>query len=428
MEIGTFTLTPQQEAGVIHLLELKHAVLGFRPGKGKTLPAIYAAKERCGDTKECLVISQKKIIEKMWKADIVPLNILPKKTTFINTELMNVNDTVFKDLLKKKWECIIVDECHLLKNPTSVQSKRIHKLCKDVPLVIGLSGTPRCNSDEDLFGIMKALHIGNWGNVTKTAFERDFGLRVLKQFGGHSFYKFEGIRPDLKDYWDSKIRKYFLMADYEEGEMPPLYVENSIESGTILPFTRTEIYDKALQGIIHLPESSSTFQKAVAIQKAQQAANGFLYLEEGGVYKIPNFVNQKIEKIKSIIEQNKGLPMIISYRFTEDKNQLLTALSPMVTEDLEAFKDGKKDILLLQCQQGVGVNLQRAKAIIYYTMDVSYVNYEQMIHRAWRTGQKDPVSIYILTYKGSVEDKIWASVKNKKAIGDLLFSIKEELY
>ena len=428
MEIGTFTLTPQQEAGVLHLLELKHAVLGFRPGKGKTLPAVYAAKEQCGDTKECLIISQKKIIDRMWKEDIVPLNILPKKTTFINTELMNVNDGVFNSLLAKKWECIIVDECHSLKNPTSVQSKRIHKLCKDVPLVIGLSGTPRCNSDEDLFGIMRALHIGAWGNITKTAFERDFGLRTLKQFGGHSFYKFEGIRPDLKDFWDQKIRKYFLMADYEDGEMPPLYVENSLETGTVIPFVKSEIYQKALQGIIHLPESSTTFQKAVAIQKAQQAANGFLYLEDGTVYRIPNFVNKKMDKVKELIEQNKGIPMIISYRFTEDKNQLLQALSQYVTEDVEAFKNGRKNILLMQCQQGVGVNLQRAKAIIYYTMDVSYVNYEQMIHRAWRMGQTEPVHIYILTYQGSVEDKIWASVKDKKAIGDLLFSIKEELF
>ena len=427
MELGNFTLTPQQEAGVIHLLELKHAVLGFRPGKGKTLPAIYAAREQCRDTKNCLIISQKKIIDRMWKMDIVPLNILPKKTQFINTELMNVNDEVFKELLNKKWECIIVDECHLLKNPTSVQSKRIHKLCKDVPLVIGLSGTPRCNSDEDLFGIMRALHIGSWGNITKTSFERDFGVRVLKQFGGHSFYKFEGIQPELKDFWDQKIRKYFLMADYEEGEMPPLYVDNSLETGTLLPFEKSEIYNKALQGIINLPESSTTFQKAVAIQKAQQAANGFLYLEDGSVYRIPNFVNKKIEKIKKILEEKKGTPIIISYRFTEDKKRLLEALDN-VTEDLEAFKNGKKDVLLMQCQQGVGVNLQRAKAIIYYTMDVSYVNYEQMIHRAWRTGQVDPVNIYILTYQGSVEDKIWNSVKNKKAIGDLLFSIKEELF
>lgn len=422
MELGKYTLTPEQEAGVIHLLELKHSVLGFRPGKGKTLPAIYAALEQCGNEKRCLVISQKKIIENMWKEDIVPLNILPAKTTFINTELMNINDDVYKNLLRTQWECIIVDECHLLKNPTSVQSKRIHKLCEDVPLVIGLSGTPRCNSDEDLFGIMRALHIGNWGKIKKTEFERDFGVRVLKQFGGHSFYKFEGIKPELKEWWDSKIEKYFLMTDYEEGEMPPLNIVPKI-----LPFVKTEEYTKALQGIINLPELATTFQKAVAIQKAQQAANGFMYLEDGVVYNIPNFINSKLIDMKKHIDDNPGITRIIVYRFTEDKRKLQEAFGNECTEDLKKFTSGQSKMLLMQCQQGVGVNLQVADEIHFYTMDVSFVNYIQMIHRAWRKGRINDVNIFIWQYEGSVEEKIWASVKQKKAIGDLLFSIKSLL-
>ena len=421
MEIGKYILTPEQEAGVIHLLELKHSVLSFRPGKGKTLPAIYAAFEQCGNKKKCLVISQKKIIENMWQEDIVPLNILPTLTTFINTELMNVNDSVYKNLLKEKWECIIVDECHLLKNPTSVQSKRIHKLCENIPLVIGLSGTPRCNSDEDLFGIMRGLHIANWGKIKKTEFERDFGVRTLKQFGGHSFYKFEGIKPELKDWWDQKIQKYFLMADYEEGEMPPLNIISKV-----LPFSKSEEYSKALKGIINLPEFATTFQKAVAIQKAQQAANGFLYLEDGEVYNLPTFVNSKLENIKKIIKESPDLTRIIVYRFTQDKRQLLETFKGIATEEVKAFQTGKYKVLIMQCQQGVGINLQIADEIHFYTMDVSFVNYIQMIHRAWRKGRFADVNIYIWQYEGSVEEKIWASVREKKAIGDLLFSIRKE--
>ena len=422
MEIGEYTLTPQQELGVLHLLELKHAVLSFRPGKGKTLPAIYAAKEFCGNTGRCLIISKKLIIEKMWEVDIVPLNILPPKTTFMNTELMNVNDAVYDTLLQVKWDCVIVDECHLLKNPTSVQSKRIHKLCEKVPLVIGLTGTPRCNSDEDLYGIMRALHIGNFGKIRKTEFEREFGIRTLKQFGGHSFYKFEGIKPELKEWWDTKIAKYFLMADYEEGEMPPLVINKKI-----IPFVKTEEYTKALKGVINLPEFATTFQKCVAVQKAQQAANGFMYLEDEKVYKVPNYKADKMNNMVGLINKTPEKKRIIVYRFTEDKNQLLATFGNKVTDDQALFKTGKCNILLMQAQQGVGVNLQTVDEIHFYTMDVSFVNYEQMIHRAWRTGRTTEVNIYIWLYEGTVEEKIWASVCEKKAIGDLLFSIKKEL-
>ena len=335
---------------------------------------------------------------------------------------MNVNDEVYKRILKTEWGCIIVDECHLLKNPTSVQSKRVHKLCEKVPLIIGLSGTPRCNSDADLFGIMRALHIGNWGKIRKTEFEGDFGVRTLKQFGGHSFYKFEGIRPDLKEWWDEKIQKYFLMADYEEGEMPDL---NILEKK--LPFVKTEEYTKALKGIINLPEGATTFQKCVAIQKAQQAANGFMYVDLDGeyiTYQLPNYKNIKLTDMTNIIQADLSLTRIIVYRFKEDKVKLLETFKGLCTESVKEFQAGLYKILLMQCQQGVGMNLQIADEIHFYTMDVSYVNYVQMIHRAWRKGRIDDVNIYIWIYEGSVEEKLWASVKEKKAIGDLLFSIR----
>ena len=262
--------------------------------------------------------------------------------------------------------------------------------------------------------------------VDQTEFERDYGVRTLKQFGGHSFYKFEGIKPELKEWWDEKIQKYFLMADYEEGEMPPLNIINKV-----LPFVKTEEYEKALKGIINLPEGATTFQKCVAIQKAQQAANGFMYIEtdncETITYQIPNHKNLKLQGILDIVSNTPNLKRIIAFRFKEDKIKLQQIFGNNCTDNVSEFKAGKAKILLMQCQQGVGVNLQIADEIHFYTMDVSYVNYEQFIHRAWRKGRVDVVNIFVWQYEGSVEEKIWASVREKKAIGDLLFSIRSVL-
>lgn len=421
MEIGNYTLEQHQVDGVFHLWNVKHGILSYKPGKGKTLPAIYAVKEFCPNGK-VLVISKKKIIDEMWKKDIEPLGLLPKKTTYINTELMNMNDEVFKNLEKSWWDAIIVDECHLLKNPTSVQSKRIHKLTKDCPLVIGLSGTPRCNSDEDLYGIMHALNCGQWGKIKKTEFERDWGIRELKQFGGHTFYKFMGIKPYLKEIWEAGISKYFLGADYEEQEMPELCVlEEKI------PFEKTENYTKALKGIVNLPEYASTFQKSIALMKAQQVANGFVYGEDdtgkSTVIKLPGFVNKKLEKLKSYLVPGKKI--IIVYRFQEDKEILLKAI-PSATDILDDFRK-TKDVLLMQAQQGVGVNLQIADEIWFYTMDSSYINYVQMIHRAWRKGRTDKVIIRIFTYDGSLEEGIWNAVQKKIGIADAFFDILKKI-
>jgi SNF2 family DNA or RNA helicase len=81
----------------------------------------------------------------------------------------------------------------------------------------------------------------------------------------------------------------------------------------------------------------------------------------------------------------------------------------------------------MQAQQGVGVNLQIADEIWFYTMDSSYINYVQMIHRAWRKGRTDKVIIRIFMYDGSLEEGIWNAVQKKIGIADAFFDILKKI-
>ena len=94
------------------------------------------------------------------------------------------------------------------------------------------------------------------------------------------------------------------------------------------------------------------------------------------------------------------------------------------TEVVDDFKKGKANILLLQCSRCESFNLQMCNRITFYTMDYSYIKYNQMIHRAWRMGQTEPVQIDVLTHKDTVETKIWKAVSNKEKLADLFMSIK----
>ena len=62
--------------------------------------------------------------------------------------------------------------------------------------------------------------------------------------------------------------------------------------------------------------------------------------------------------------------------------------------------------------------------IIFYTLDYSFIKYNQMLHRVWRMGQTDQVNIDILTFKDTIETKIWNTVKNKEKLANLFMSIK----
>lgn len=161
--------------------------------------------------------------------------------------------------------------------------------------------------------------------------------------------------------------------------------------------------------------------------KAQQVANGFVYIEnEQGEIKtipMPNFVNKKLDKLLSYLDPKKKI--IIVYRFQEDKEKLLKTI-PSATMDIGEFRKNK-NVLVMQAQQGVGVNLQIADEIWFYTMDSSYINYVQMIHRAWRKGRTDEVYIRIFMYEGSLEEAIWNTVQKKISIADAFFDIIERI-
>ena len=66
---------PYQEAGMLLLLERKHACLFFVPGKGKTYPCIDAIRDidkSKNGRANVLVLSTADAIRNMWEVDIVP--------------------------------------------------------------------------------------------------------------------------------------------------------------------------------------------------------------------------------------------------------------------------------------------------------------------------------------------------------------------
>ena len=109
-------------------------------------------------------------------------------------------------------------------------------------------------------------------------------------------------------------------------------------------------------------------------------------------------------------------PTTIVYRFEADKRSILTVLKDKCTENVEDFKQGKYNILLLQCSRCESFNLQMCKHMIFYTLDYSYIKYNQMLHRIWRMGQTDDVKVDVLIHKDTVETKIWNAIQNKEKL------------
>lgn len=413
-----------QDSGRWFLLERKHACLFYKPGKGKTYPCIDALIEvnkDKNDKAKVLILSTADAIKNMWNAEIVPQNILPKDTVLMSFNSAIVEATKQK-LTKIKWDVLIVDECHKVKSNSSKTSKLVYQLSKKTEYVWGLSGTPRGNNDIDIFCQFHNLCVSEWGKISYTQFVEQCCDLDNKFFGGRMITVPLGVNIKYLPGWERNIAMYTQRVDYsEEDEMPELNV-NLIE----LPYEPTKEYLEAEQGVISIGEYETTMAKLAAIQKLHQIANGFLYIQDEDfnrqVYNIEH--NKKLDWLEANLNDE---PVVIVYRFEEDLRQIKAKLDELryeSTEIVEEFKNGHADVLLLQCSRCESFNLQMCKRIIFYTLDYSYIKYNQMLHRVWRMGQNENVTIDVLTFKDTVETKIWKAVKNKEQLAQLFMSIK----
>lgn len=413
-----------QEMGHLFLLERKHCCLYYKPGKGKTYPTIDALRDVDASKNgkaNVLILSTADAIKNMWNAEIVPQNILPKNTVLLSLSAAIQEKTKTK-LTGIKWDVIIVDECHKIKSHNSKSSKLVYMLSKKAEYVWGLSGTPRGNTDIDIFCQFHNMCVSDWGKITYSQFVSQCCDIDKKFFHGQTVTIPIGINERYKAGWERNIAMYTQRVGYtDEDDMPALNV-NVVE----LPYTPTKEYLQAEQGVISVADYESTMTKLSAIQKLHQAVNGFLYVyDEDGNKLIHNIErNKKLDWIRSNMP-NK--PTVIVYRFEADvkaiQNQLIAA-GCTFTEIVEDFKQGKANILLLQCSRCESFNLQMCKRMIFYTLDYSYIKYNQMLHRVWRMGQNEDVQIDILTFKDTIETKIWNTVRNKEKLADLFMSIK----
>lgn len=410
-----------QEDGVLLLLERKHACLFYKPGKGKTYPTVEAARavdKAMNGNAKVLVLSTADAIKNMWLVEIAPQHIMPNNTVYMSFNSAIQDDTKSK-LMKLKWDVIIVDESHKIKSHNSKTSKLVYLLSRKCEYVWGLTGTPRGNTDIDIFCQFHNMCISEWGNVSYTHFVDQCCDLDRKFFHGQMVKIPIGINKKYQPGWERNIAMYTQRVEYdEEDNMPDLNV-NLVE----LDYTATKEYLQAEAGVVSIGDYESTMTKLAAVTKLHQIVNGFAYIYDEDGNRITHTIEhcKKLDWLKNNVTDK---PTVIVYRFEADKENISSLFEDKWTESVEDFKQGKYNILLLQCSRCESFNLQMCKHMIFYTLDYSYIKYNQMLHRIWRMGQVDDVVIDILIHKDTVETKIWNTVQNKEKFADLFMAIK----
>ena len=144
----------------------------------------------------------------------------------------------------------------------------------------------------------------------------------------------------------------------------------------------------------------------------------------------------KLKAFTDLVESTEDR-LIVFYNFTKEA-ELMAEIAAQLNREisivngsskvLTAYEQCDDSITFIQYQAGaMGLNLQKANKIIYFTLPLSSELYEQSKKRIHRIGQEKPCFYYQLICKGSIEEKILKTLEMRKDYTEKLFERDENI-
>jgi SNF2 family DNA or RNA helicase len=309
-----------------------------------------------------------------------------------------------KELLQLKDFTLLLDESSLIQNEAAKRSKFILKM--HPANVILLSGTPTGGKYERLWSQM---HLLGWNISKKMYWNQYVNVYYLDSMGGHSI-------PIVKGYKNVDRLKRKMN---EHGCM----------------FLKTdEVFDLPQQTFIkvQIPVSKEyrKFRKDKFIRIEETELVGDTTLKKMLYSRMlcGQYSESKLKAFTDLVESTEDR-LIVFYNFTDELIEMTKVIEGHhfgivngAKKDLHIFEKYDDCVLFVQYQAGaMGLNLQKANKIIYFTLPLSSELYEQSKKRIHRIGQEQPCFYYQLICKGSIEEKILATLEMRQDFTEKLF-------
>lgn len=309
------------------------------------------------------------------------------------------------ELLKLNNFTLMLDESSKIKNDKSKQTEFILRL--NAENVILLSGTPTGGKYEELWS---QLHLLGWEIKQKL---------FLKQF--------------VVQEWDDRNSKYKITG-YKNVERLKAKLK---QYGAVFMKTE-EVFDlpEATDVKVKIPGTKlyKEFKKHHIVEIGEELLIGDtpaakkLYLRQlaGG------YNESKLQYVRDLVESTNDR-IIIFYNFKKEYEALVDLIEKPIStvngdlKDLTAYEKFENSVTLIQYQAGaMGLNLQKANKIVYFTLTDKSELFEQSKKRTHRIGQERPCFYYYLLTDGSIEWRMLDVLKERKDYTDALFEKEED--
>ena len=421
-------LRPNQIEAVAFLSQIDKGMILAPVGAGKTAITLTAMKEALdtGRVSRFLVIAPKRVCTDVWT--IEPAKWTPSLTISIAVGSLAQRLTAFDapsqvvvtnyDTLQTlpplpDFDGVVFDELTVLKNPSGKRFKALFARIKDFKIKWGLTGSFTSNGLEDVFGQCKIVDTALLGK-SKTAFLQTYFVLLNKDFG-----EWVAKSTSLRDVM-AVIKPATYLIDTQEymDTLPPL---NVVPVKCAMDMKQYKEMKKDFVAYYEEKEIIAV-NAAVVVNKLQQMASGFSYIEgQPAAW----FSRHKFDRLDEILEENQHANTIIVYNFQAELEELKRRYPNARTIDqqgvISSWNAGRVELLLVHPKSaGHGLNLQfGGSKMVFLSLPWSLDRYEQTIGRLHRSGQKNAVYCYVLLTDKTVDERIFASLHDKRAISDI---------
>ena len=320
---------------------------------------------------------------------------------------------------------LMLDESSLIQNEQAKRSKFILSL--NPSNVILLSGTPTGGKYEKLWS---QLHLLGW-KIDKKMFYNHYVDYHWDDDEGYPIMIVDGYKNEER--LKRKMRQYgchFLKTD-EVFDLPE-QVHQTIKVDISKEY-RTFRKDSIVSLVDYIGEECGGEEEYTRELVGDTVLTKMLYERQlCGQYN-----KDKLEVFKDLVESTNDR-LIVFYNFNDELYQLSDLCEPdilarpisIVNGNLKNLKNYDlydNSITFIQYQAGaMGLNLQKANKIVYFTPPLSSELFEQSKKRIHRIGQDRTCFYYYLTCKGSIEEKIYATLAMRKDYTEALFEMEEK--
>ena len=312
-----------------------------------------------------------------------------------------------KELSKLSNFTLVLDESSLINNEMAKRSKFILKL-KPQNVVL-LSGSLCGGKYERLYSQLKLL---GW-DISKTTYWNTYIDYHFEDMGGFPVRFIDGYKN--VDRLKRKMREYgchFLKTE-DVLELP-----EQIFTTVKIPVSKD--YRKFRK------------DKVVTVDGTQLIGDNTLTKMLYERQLCGQYSKDKLEAFKDLVESTEDR-LIVFYNFTSElvelRRELLDRPISIVNgqyKDLTNYENCDNSITFIQYQAGaMGLNLQKANKIIYYTPPLSSELYEQSKKRINRIGATKTSYYYNLVCSNSIEEKIYSTLSKRRDYTNDLFEMDE---